>query len=412
MASYSATVRWVTPAYFSSAGRQMSDSNTPRSPSRMAPVTTSCLLRNGTSDGVPLRSPGDEAEIGTKWERALRYLTRQDAHALAVHDLALVGHPRGRVRPHLGDRQPEPKLVAELHPVQQQDVVDERAHGVLAGDGCHPQDLGVFVIVDGRHLMLFHQRDHRVKEVAKDPHGGSECGAIGGQAVDDDARRLEVFDHLLDLVEMAIDLNLLRRIVLDTNHSSRDLRLELDPETLGVPLDLSRRLVQAEHETSLAAPRALGDVLQTHHALADAGDPHDQRGAPEEVSAVDDLVEARHTRRNPRLGIEGRGQFTRPLSRRLYTPVYLETVAINDPEGMTPHFKLMTARLHHVDRSTDRAVDVVNAEHHDRVRNEPFDRRCRQTNAFETRRFNGQHRGDILTMQSLHKHVKHFTRAP
>src|SRR5206468_9077313 len=286
------------------------------------------------------------------------------------------------------------------------------AHGVLAGDGCHPQDLGVFVIVDGRHLMLFHQRDHRVKEVAKDPHGGSECGAIGGQAVDDDARRLEVFDHLLDLVEMAIDLNLLRRIVLDTNHSSRDLRLELDPETLGVPLDLSRRLVQAEHETSLAAPRALGDVLQTHHALADAGDPHDQRGAPEEVSAVDDLVEARHTRRNPRLGIEGRGQFTRHVSRRLYTPVYLETVAINDPEGMTPHFKLMTARLHHVDRSTDRAVDVVNAEHHDRVRNEPFDRRCRQTNAFETRRFNGQHRGDILTMQSLHKHVKHFTRAP
>ena len=71
----------------------------------------------------------------------------------------------------------------------------------------------------------------------------------------------------------------------------------------------------------------------------------------------------------------------------------------------------MPARLHHFDRPSDRAVDVVNAEHHDRVRYKLFDWRRRQPDSFETRRLDGQHGGDILAMQSLHKHVKHFTRA-
>src|SRR2546430_394033 len=53
--------------------------------------------------------------------------TRQYMHALSIHDLALVRRPGGRHGARFRDGQAESESVAQLDPVEEQDVVDERA---------------------------------------------------------------------------------------------------------------------------------------------------------------------------------------------------------------------------------------------------------------------------------------------
>ena len=50
---------------------------------------------------------------------------REDPETSAIHDLAFVGDPGGGHGPGLRDREPKPERVPQLHPVQQQNVVDE-----------------------------------------------------------------------------------------------------------------------------------------------------------------------------------------------------------------------------------------------------------------------------------------------
>ena len=129
---------------------------------------------------MTLRRPGDQAVIGAERQRRRRDLTGQDAHPRAVHDFTFPRDAFGRVRPHLGDGDGQPEFVAQFDPVQQQDVVDERAHRVLACHRRHAQNLRILVIVDRRDLVLFHERNQRVEEIAKDSHRRSERRSVRG----------------------------------------------------------------------------------------------------------------------------------------------------------------------------------------------------------------------------------------
>ena len=83
-------------------------------------------------------------------------------------------------------------------------------------------------------------------------------------------------------------------------------------------------LVEREHEAALAAPRALGHVLQAHDALADARNAGDDRRAAEEVAAVHERVEARHAGGDARRRIERGGVVAARPARRLHPPVHLD----------------------------------------------------------------------------------------
>ena len=73
--------------------------------------------------------------------------------------------------------------------------------------------------------------------------------------------RLELLHDALDLVEVPIDLDLLRRIVLQADHATVDLGLEIDPDRRRVAQDLRHLLVKAEHQAPLAASCALRHEL-------------------------------------------------------------------------------------------------------------------------------------------------------
>src|SRR5206468_1522583 len=150
---------------------------------------------------------------------------------------------------------------------------------------------------------------------------------VRGQAVDDDAERFEGLDDLFDVAEMPINLDLLRRIVLEPHRATLDGGLQIDAKRLGVADHLGGRLVEAEHDASLAAARAFGEVLQRHDALADAGNADYERGAAEEITAVDEIIEAGHAGRNSRVGIERCGAFAVHVARRLDTAVDLDAAS-------------------------------------------------------------------------------------
>src|SRR5688572_11402980 len=100
---------------------------------------------------------------------AWRDFPRQDAHALAVHDLALARGPVERIGTHLGDRQRLPEGIGELDPVEEDDVVHERAHPEGTHDRRHPEELGILVVIERRDLVLLHERHHGMEEVAEAP---------------------------------------------------------------------------------------------------------------------------------------------------------------------------------------------------------------------------------------------------
>jgi hypothetical protein len=111
---------------------------------------------------------------------------------LSVEDFDFVRDPVDRVAAHLGDRHPEAKGVAELGPVHQDDVVDQRAHLKVAHHRRHPEHLGVLVVVHRRDLMLLHERHEGVEVVAKNSPLRTKRRAVRRQAVDHHALGLEL----------------------------------------------------------------------------------------------------------------------------------------------------------------------------------------------------------------------------
>jgi hypothetical protein len=123
---------------------------------------------------MPLRCPRDQAIVLSERQNWRRHLPRQHTHTSAIHDLAFMRDARCGVRPHLRDGEREAKFIAELDPVEEQDIVHERTHGVFPGHGRHAEDLGVLVVVHRSDLVLFHQHHQGVKEVPKQARGRPE----------------------------------------------------------------------------------------------------------------------------------------------------------------------------------------------------------------------------------------------
>ena len=137
-------------------------------------------------------------------------------------------------------------------------------------------------------------------------------------------------------------------------------------------------LVEREHEASLAAPRPFGDVLQAHDALADARDPGDDRRAAEEIAAVHHRIEAGNAGGHARRRIEGGGVVAAGAARRLHPPVHLDSPAVDDPERVPAHLKVVPARLDDLDRPHRGAEPLFHSQPDDRVGNRFFGQRDRR----------------------------------
>src|SRR5204862_1373417 len=154
-----------------------------------------------------------------------------------------------------------------------------------------------------------------------------------------------------DLVEVAIDLDFLRRIELQPDESPLDVRLEIEADGLRVSKDLGRRLVEAHHQTALAAARAFDDVVEDHDALADTRHADHERRAAEKVPAVHDLVQTGNTGRDARRRIERPGRVAARFARRLDATIHFDAAIGDDPERVAPHLETVSTRLDDFDRS-------------------------------------------------------------
>ncbi len=144
------------------------------------------------------------------------------------------------------------------------------------------------------------QQGHDGMEEVPQVGGGGHHGAVPGQAIDDDAPRLQPRKPSLELREMAVDLHLLRRGVPDLERAPVDLVLEVDPDGGGVPDHPGRGLIERHHQAGFAAFGAFGEKLDAGHGLAHARDPHHQGRGADEEAAMEDLVEPIDARRDPR----------------------------------------------------------------------------------------------------------------
>src|SRR5205807_9025009 len=167
--------------------------------------------------------------------------------------------------------------------------------------------------------------------------------------------------------EMTVDLDLLGPDVDEPYQPSIDRRLEIDPDARRVPHPLGPRLIESEHDAPLAQPRAFGNVLQCHAALAGARDADHERRAAEEIAAAHHLVEPWHAGRDTRGGVIGRRLFPREVTRGLDPAVDLEPLAIHDRERVPPHPVVLSPGLDDLDRALHRALHWFEPELDDRV---------------------------------------------
>jgi len=209
---------------------------------------------------------------------------------------------------------------------------------------------------------------------------------------------------------MAVDLELLCRLVPQMHQPPIDDRWEINPDAMGVAEDLGRRLVQGDHEAALAAPRPFRDELQGHDALAGARDPDDERRARHEIPAVHQLIEAGDARRDPRGCVERGAPFALQAAGRLDATIDLEPLTVDDPERVTSQGILVAARLNDLDRPQHGALDRLDAEPQDRVGDELLGR----SHGFGVgkRRLQREHRRQVLAMQPLGKEMEGVARVP
>ena len=149
---------------------------------------------------------------------------------------------------------------------------------------------------------------------------------------------------------------------------------EIDADAVGVADDLRHRFVEREHQAALPEARPLGQILQAHDALADAGDAGDDRRAAEQVAAIHQRVEAGHAGGDARRRIERRG-LVAALPRRLHPPIHLDAAAIDDPERMPAHLEIVAARLDDLERPHRGAGHLFHPQPDDRVGNGFFGQR-------------------------------------
>src|SRR5262249_36007649 len=90
--------------------------------------------------------------------------------------------------------------------VHENDVIHQRAHGEVTHHRRHAQHLWILMVVDGCDLMLLHERDKRMKEVAKHSALGAQRRTIGRETVDNHPFRFKLLHYSLDVVKMLIDL--------------------------------------------------------------------------------------------------------------------------------------------------------------------------------------------------------------
>jgi hypothetical protein len=183
------------------------------------------------------------------------------------------------------------------------------------------------------------------------------------------------------------------------------MRLEIDPDAVGVANDLGHLLVQREHEGSFAAARTLGNVLQAHHALANARYAGDNGRAAEEVTAVHHCVEAGRAGGDARGRVERGGLVAACTAWGLHPPVHLEAPAIDDPERVPAHLKVVPARLDDLDRPHRGAEPLFHPQPDDRVRYRFF-RQCAATAFIYRRRFDREGGREVLALQPCDEHVK------
>src|SRR6188508_794988 len=93
-------------------------------------------------------------------------------------------------------------------------------------------------------------------------------------------------------------------------------------------------------EAGLPLPYPLGHVLQRHDTLAHSRYPGHHRGASSLISTVYHLIETGDSRRHP-LRMEQLSLLFSLRSRRLNAAVHLEALAIDDPQGVAAHLKLL-----------------------------------------------------------------------
>ena len=249
---------WTTAPYFSIAGPHKETSN------EVGVDWSDSRSRAGLGSGAPgsgLRTGLREIRSADSWktgEPPERNHPREHAHALpptishsCVERVLGLARIFATVRP---SRNASPSSIQFISRMLSTSELNGNTH-----HGRHPEHLGVFVVVHRGGLVLLHERHERMKEVAEHPAFGAQVGAICGQAVEQDPLRLELFDDPLDVVEVVVDLDLLRRVVLDPDDPAVDRRLR------SMPMLLALRMICGTGSSSenmrLRSPRRAPSIM-------------------------------------------------------------------------------------------------------------------------------------------------------
>src|SRR5262245_47470122 len=253
--------------------------------------------------------------------------------------------------------------------------------------------------------MLLHEQHERVEEVPEAAVVVPERRAVGREAIDHDALRLERANHVLQLREVPVNLQFLGRVVPDPESVSGDGRFQIESDLPRVAQDLSRGLVQGDHQALLLLADALREVLQTHHTLAHPGDANDQKRPADPEPAADERVEPGGTGRDPGC-LERRSALALDVPRRLDAAIDFDALPLDDAHGMPSEAKVVTSRLDDFQRTNRAALERLRAKEDHGVGDELFRRRARLPGLLARHGFEAQHGRQVLALQSFRKDVE------
>ena len=166
-------------------------------------------------------------------------------------DGELAGDELVGTAPGLGHRDGPVQRVAQLHEVEQDDVVHDGADRELRHELVHAEQLGVLVAQEGRHQALFAVVHQGVEEFAVELLV-LQGGLVTRHPVDDQPFDVVRFNGPGDARKVHVQLQLARAVVEELDHPALQVLAQVEAEGLGVAHDLLGVLIEGDHQAALA----------------------------------------------------------------------------------------------------------------------------------------------------------------
>jgi len=184
----------------------------------------------------------EQAVQAIKWRVEAGATVLHEADSAST-DRELAGDKIMRTASRLNDSQTPTHLIADLNETQQQDVVDDRADGGVRHETRYTENFWILIKNERRDEAALGKGNQTVHEFPENALIAKSI-LVRCQTIEHEPLNLMFFNYLFDPMIVSVDFELERRIMQILHRSGRKLFAKIQPECVGIALNLQRMLVE------------------------------------------------------------------------------------------------------------------------------------------------------------------------